>query len=289
MTMKNNLLKAAVLFIFTSIIMNSCGGPSPIPGTEPAAVSGQIRLDGSIKVGPLAEALGEVFTSNHPDVTFEVLGGGSKAGVIATGDGSVDIGLASRDIKAAEYEEFPSLVPHTIAFDSIAVVTHPGIKLGSLNVEQVKDIFAGEITNFSQVGGPDAPIKVITYQDGSPAKITFQDLVMEYGEVDKTITEAALVNETNEQVRSTLSETPNTIGYLPIRFLDESIQAIPIDNVPPSVANIHNGTYKVVRPLNMISSGPPEGLIKVYLDWVKSEEGQDIVSRDYITILADFE
>ena len=288
--MKRRSSAFLILLFITSILVASCSGrPTPIPMDGPGILSGKILLAGSIKVGPLAEDLGETFTAIYPEIAIEVQGSGSREGMITTGEGSVDIGLASRDIKEAEYQEFPYLVAHTIAFDSIAIVTHPGTALKSLSLEQTKDVFAGDITNFRQVGGPDQPITVVSHREDSTARITFQDLVMESGEVDKIITTAALVGESNEEVRSTLSDTPNTIGYLPIRFLDGSTYPVPIEDVPPSVTNIHNGTYQLVRPLNMVTNGPPQGLIKVFLDWVKSEEGQAIVIDQYITILVDFE
>jgi phosphate transport system substrate-binding protein len=287
--MKKNLTAVIALVLFTSSITSCGGSPTPVPIDEPVTFSGHIELAGSIKVGPLAEALGKAFTVEYPDIKIEVSGGGSREGVISTGERIIDIGLTSRDIKEAEYEEFPYLVAHTIAFDSIAIVTNPDIPLKSLSIEQVKDIFAGEITNFHQVGGPDAPISVISHLDDSVSRITFQDLVMEFGEIDKSITENALVRGSNELVRTTLSATPNTIGYLPIRFLDESTHPVPIDDVTPSVANIHNGTYEIVRPFNMVTYGPPEGLLKTFLDWIKSEEGQAIVSEQYITIFSEDE
>jgi phosphate transport system substrate-binding protein len=288
--MKRKLSLVLVLFIATSLGIASCNSNTPTASIEePGEISGQIQVAGSIKVQTLADTLGDAFTNVYPDVSISVQGTSSKAGVAAVGEGQVDIGLASRDIKDFEYEEYPRLVAHTVAFESIAIVTSPNITLNSLTIEQVKDVFAGDITNFLQVGGPDVPISLISDQEGSRARVTFQDLVMESGEIDKTITNTALIQGTEKQVLNALSSIPNSIGYLPIDLLDETTQPVPIDGVEPSVANIHNGSYQVFRPLNMITYSPPDGSIKLFLDWVKSEEGQAVVAEHYISILAQDE
>ncbi|MBN1936532.1 MAG: substrate-binding domain-containing protein, partial [Anaerolineae bacterium] len=135
------------------------------PTATPQSVevqSGKIQLAGSTTVQPLAEELAEAFMALNAGVIVEVQGGGSSVGVTSAGEGTVDIGMASREVKSSELEKFPSLQIFTIAFDGIAIVTHPGIELPGLTVAQVQGIFAGEITNYAEVGGPDAPIVVVS-------------------------------------------------------------------------------------------------------------------------------
>jgi phosphate transport system substrate-binding protein len=221
-------------------------------------------------------------------LVIEIQGGGSSVGVTSAGEGTVDIGNASRDVKDSELEKFPDLQVFTIAYDGIAVVTHPDTQLASLSVEQVRDIFAGEITNFKDVGGPDAAIVVVSREEGSGTRAAFEELVMEYKEGDenkqKPIFEKALLQQSNGQVRTTVATTPNSIGYLSFGFLDESTTPVPIDGVEPTVANVKNGSYPIFRPLNMLTKGEPNELAKAFLDFILSEEGQAIVAEDYITI-----
>jgi phosphate transport system substrate-binding protein len=210
-------------------------------------------------------------------------------GVTSAGEGTVDIGNASRAVKDSEFEKFPSLQIFTIAYDGIAIVTHPETKLTSLSVEQVRNIFAGEITNFSEVGGPDAPITVVSREEGSGTRAAFEELVMEYkdeaGEKQsKVITEKALLQQSNGQVRTTVATTPNSIGYLSFGFLDESTIPVPVDDVEPSVDNVKNGSYPIFRPLNMLTNGPPNELAQAFLDFALSGEGQAIIAEDYITV-----
>jgi phosphate transport system substrate-binding protein len=256
---------------------------------DAGGMSGQIQIAGSTTVQPLAEVLAESFMGMNPDLVIEIQGGGSSVGVTSAGEGTVDIGNASRNVKDSEFEKFPDIVVHTIAYDGIAVVTDPGTELPSLSEEQVRAIFGGEITNFSEVGGPDAPITVVSREEGSGTRAAFEELVMEYkddaGEKQMVpITENALLQQSNGQVRTTVASTPNTIGYLSFGFLDDSTRGVPIDDVAPSVANVKSGSYPIFRPLNMLTNGAPNDLAQAFLDYILSDVGQDIVAEDYITV-----
>ena len=254
------------------------------PTEEQAGLSGQIQIAGSTTVQPLAEVLAEAFMADNPDVTIEIQGGGSSVGVTSAGEGTVDIGNASRNVKESEFEEFPELIVHTIAFDGIAIVTNPDLELPSLSIEQVKAIFAGEITNYSELGGLAAEIVVVSREEGSGTRAAFEELVMETGDEEAMISENAILQQSNGQVRTTVSTTPNTIGYLSFGFLDESVNTIAIDGVDPTVANVKSGDYAIFRPLNMLTNGEPNELAQAFLDFILSDLGQEIVSEDYITI-----
>ena len=268
--------------------------PAATEAAETMDLEGTLTLAGSTTVQPLAEVLAEAFMDMNPGVVIEVQGGGSSVGVTSAGEGTTDIGNASRAIKSSEFETFPDLQVFTIARDGIAIVTSPEIELPSLSVEQVRDIFAGEITNFSEVGGPDAPITVVSREEGSGTRAAFEELVMEYkddaGESQaKMISESALLQQSNGQVRTVVATTPNTIAYLSFGFLDDSISAVAIDDVEPTVANVKNDSYPIARPLNMMTNGTPNELAQAFLDYILSEAGQEIVAEDYISVLGGSE
>ena len=280
---------AILLFVVGAV---GCGGTQP-PDAETSSdsgsgVSGQLQLAGSTTVQPLAEKLAKAFMAKNPGMTMEVEGGGSSVGVTSMGEGTVDIGNASRDVKDSELEKFPNLQVFTIAYDGIAIVTHSDVSIPTLSVEQVRNIFAGEITNFSQVGGPDADIIVVSREEGSGTRAACEDLVMEYkvdGEkVSKDIFERALLQQSNGQVRTIVATTPNTIGYLSFGFLDRSVREVPIDGVEPTVANVSNGSYSIFRPLNILTNGEADALAKAFLDFALGADGQAIVAEDYIPV-----
>lgn len=297
MRMKNLLTGLVILMLLATVV--GCGGgaaeepaaaaPTDVPAAPTdvpvsAGIAGQIQLAGSTTVQPLAEVLAEAFMAQNLDLVIEIQGGGSSVGVTSAGEGTVDIGNASRNVKDSEFEQFPNLQVLTIAYDGIAVASHPDTELSSLSIEQVQAIFAGEVTNFSEVGGPDAPITVVSREEGSGTRAAFEELVMEHGDAEKVITENALLQQSNGQVRTTVASTPNTIAYLSFGFLDDSTRGVPIDGVEPSVANVKNGSYSIFRPLNMLTNGAPNDLAQAFLDFILSAEGQEIVAEDYITV-----
>jgi phosphate transport system substrate-binding protein len=203
--------------------------PTEAPAVAPA-LSGQLQLAGSTSVQPLAEELANAFMAANPEVSIDIQGGGTSVGVTSAGDGAVDIGNASRAIKDSEMEQYPNLQVFTIAYDGIAVIVNPDVELTSLTKDQVQAIFAGEVTNFSEVGGPDAPITVVSREEGSGTRGAFEELVLEYKDANgekqiKPIVDSALLQQSNGQLLTVGATTPNSIGYLSFGFLDDSVRA----------------------------------------------------------------
>ena len=257
---------------------------SPATTQEPAGLSGELSLAGSTSVQPLAETLAEAFMAQNPDVTIDVQGGGSSVGVTSAGQGTVDIGMASRAIKDSEMQEFPNLQVFTIAYDGIAIVVHPDVQLGNLTLEQVRGIFGGQITNFRQVGGPDAPIVVVSREEGSGTRGAFEEMVMKAGGTEVPIAASAILQQSNGAVRTTVAETPNSIAYLSFGFLDESVRAVPVEGVAPTMENVLNRSYPIFRPFNLLTNGAPGPLAQAFIGFVLSAEGQQIVAGHYIPV-----
>ncbi len=251
------------------------------------SLSGQIQVAGSTTVQPLSEKLALALMALNPDLVIEVQGGGSSVGVTAAGEGTVNIGQVSRDIKGSEFEMFPDLQVHTIAFDGIAIVTHPDLELPSITLEEAKLIFAGEITNYGDVGGPDAEIIVVSREEGSGTRAAFDELVLESSDPEMNMAETALLQQSNGQVRTTVATTPNAIGYLSFGFLDESVNLVAINGFQPTVNNVLAGNYPVFRPLNLTTLGDPDELSQAFIDFILGEAGQAIVSEDYIPAVSD--
>ncbi len=226
----------------------------------------------------------------NPDVTIEVQGGGSSVGVTAAADGTADIGNISREPKKEELEANPDFQVFTVAKDGIAIVVNPKVKLDNLTKEQVRDIFSGKITNFKEVGGPDAPITVVSREEGSGTRTAFQELVMQYkdasgNKAEDPIVASAILQNSNGAVRTTVAETPNSIAFLSFGYLDNSIATVNIEGIQATVDNVLNGTYPISRPLNMITKGDPKPLAKAFIDFLLSDAGQAIVVEEgFITV-----
>ncbi len=220
--------------------------------------------------------------ASHPQVRVTVQGGGSSVGVKSAGEGTVDVGMASRPIKDSELQEFPDLQIFTIARDGIAIVTNPDVPVDELTKDQVREIFAGDITNWSEVGGPDVPIVVISREEGSGTRDAFEEMVMGEGAL---IVDTAILQPSNGAVRTTVSTTPDSIAYLSFGYLDQSVKTVAIDGVEPTEPNAASGAYPVVRPLNMLTKGEPGELAGAWLEFILSAEGQELVTDEgYIAV-----
>jgi len=275
------------MFVLLSLVMSACAAPTtpspvtstPVPAaTKPAeeGLSGTISVAGSTTVQPLAEKLAQAFIARHPKVRIDVQGGGSSVGVKSAGQGTVDVGMASREVKQSELDEFKGMQVFVIAWDGIAIVAHPGVGVSNVSMEQLKNIFAGEITNWKEVGGPDQTIVVAAREEGSGTRAAFEELVMG----DELITDMAILQPSNGAIRTTVSTTPWCISFLSFGYLDESVTVLAVDGVLGTEENVAAGTYPVVRPLNLMTQGQPEGLAKAWLDFIMSNDGQEIVAAE---------
>ncbi|MFO7951141.1 MAG: phosphate ABC transporter substrate-binding protein [Candidatus Fermentibacteraceae bacterium] len=244
--------------------------------TQEEVLSGELNVQGSTTVQPLAERLAEGFEALHGEVRINVGGGGSSVGVKSAGEGSADIGMASRVVKESEFEEYPNISVHVIARDGIAVVAHPDVTVDDMSAEQIRGIFSGEITSWSEVGGQDGEIVVVSREEGSGTRAAFEDMVMG----DALIHGQAILQPSNGAVRTTVSTTPSAIAYLSFGYLDDSVQPIKVDGVPPTEENAASGDYSIVRPLNMITDGEPAGVAAEWLEFIMGEEGQAIVAEE---------
>ncbi|MGC9358147.1 MAG: phosphate ABC transporter substrate-binding protein, partial [Anaerolineae bacterium] len=248
------------------------------PAEDTEELAGEISVAGSTTVQPLAQLFAEAFMEQNPNVSIDIQGGGSSVGVKSAGQDVTDIGMASREIKDSELEEYPDLKIYVIARDGIAIATHPDVPVDNLTLDQVRDIFAGDITNWNEVGGPDKPIIVVSREEGSGTRAAFEEMVM--GDEAPPIVDTAILQPSNGAVRTTVSTTPDSVGFLSFGYLDESVKPVSIEGTAPTPANAADGSYPVVRPLNMMTNGEPGALVKAWLDFIMSEEGQQIVADE---------
>lgn len=262
---------AGLLFLITSAIL-LCGC---INGGQKKET---LNIAGSTTVQPIASKAAEEFMKKNPDVIVSVQGGGSSTGIKMVVEGSADIGAISRELKDSEKEKYPNLKPVAIALDSIVVVVHPDNLISDLTKQQVQDIFSGGIKNFKEVGGDDREILVVIRERGSGTRTTFEELVMDGGKI--TNAEGASQNPSNGAVKAVISGNENAIGYLGIGYIDETVKAIKIDGTMSSEETIRSGEYPISRKLYMITKGEATGLKKKFIDFVLSEEGQQIVEKE---------
>ncbi len=285
-TLTITVLLAGVLLC--SVLMAGCTGNSGIQTgvTEqtgsPAGMSGGdvLSITGSTTVLPIAAQAAEKYMDSHPDTDVQVNGGGTGAGVQAAGEGTAQIGMASRDLKAEELEKYPDLVQHQIAIDGIAIITNPTNPVPSLTFEQIRKIYDGNITNWKDVGGKDAVIVVIGRDSASGTREFFYTDVMEKTDFVKT----QLEKNSNGAVKQTVVQTPDAIGYVGLGYLDEMVHAVPLSVdgtlVVPGIETVTSQAYPISRPLHLLTKGTPSGEAAAFLTFLKSPEGEKIITDE---------
>ncbi len=268
----------AVLLLAAALL---CGCTDSEGGeVTPSETIEQLTVTGSTTVLPIAERAAEAYMEANPSADILVSGGGSSVGVQSVGEGTADIGMASRDLKSAESEKYPDLVQHVIAKDGIAVIINNDNPVDGLSVEDIRLIYSGDITNWNEVGGEDAEIVIVGRDSASGTRETFENLVMD----DRENAATMLEKNSNGAVQATIASTPGAIGYVGLGYLDGTVKGVAIDVegtlIDPSVENVLGGTYPISRSLNMFTSGEPTGLAEAYLEFILSEEGQMIVEDE---------
>ena len=247
-----------------------------------------ISAVGSSSVTPLMEVFAETYMKADSNVFIEVQGPGSSAGVKAAKNGSADLGMSSRNLKATEKE--PELVEEVIARDGIAVVVNPKNALKALTSEQVTAIYKGDVTNWKEVGGEDKPIVAITRDTASGTRGAFEEIMdLKKKVADKevsAISQRAQVANGNGGLKTMVASNPYAIGYISLGSVDSSVHALAIDGTEATVANVKAGSYKVARPfLVLYKKGQPSAEAQKFLDWMLSADAQKIVTeKGYISI-----
>jgi len=142
-------------------------------------------------------------------------------------------------------------------------------------MQQLKAMYTGEITKWSQVGGSGGTIVVISRDTASGTFEVFNELVLK----GSKLTSASLMMASNKEIAETIAKTPDAIGYIGLGYLTSDVKALKLDGVVPSETTVLNKTYKVARPLFMYTNGEPRGAVKDFVDFVISDEGQKFVKE----------
>jgi phosphate transport system substrate-binding protein len=246
-----------------------------------AAAEEKIVIDGSTTVGPIAKAFAEYFMAANPDVNITVSESGSGNGAKSLINGVCDVAAMSRPMKDSEFkaavEKGIQPVAHVAALDGLPILVHPKNPVGQLTLEQVRKIYAGEISNWKDVGGPDMGIVVITRDTNSGTYETFEKMVMN----KQKISEKAEYVGSNGAIRQRVQTTPSAIGYAGLGFVDRTVKALKIDGVYPSAATVRTGEYPIARPLFMYTDRYPKLGSAVYrfVTLYLSEDGQEMVDE----------
>lgn len=237
-----------------------------------------VRIAGSDTMYILASRWAEEYMRLHPNISIYVEGGGTKKGVEAMIDGRADICTASRPLRASEArlltEKYRRIgISHLVAKDALSVYVNPENPVQNLSREQLKSIFTGEITRWSEVGGRDELILVIIRSPNSGTFQYFKEHLLE----DQAYAATAVSATTTEAVVQAVRQNSNAVGYGGAVYGPQLVHCR-IDGIAPTKENVGNDSYPIIRYLYFYTADSPHGAVKTFIDWVL-KEGQKTVEE----------
>ncbi|MFC1855889.1 PstS family phosphate ABC transporter substrate-binding protein [Thermodesulfobacteriota bacterium] len=271
--------KVFVLLIMVAVYLVS-------PGYTNA--QGMLQIKGSDTLVNIVQRLSEVYMEVHPEKFIAVTGGGSGTGIASLTNGKCDIANSSRDMKEKEVTQAKERgvdVQHVvIAMDGLSVITHPENPIKKLTIDELGKIFRGEVTNWKDIGGTDAPVTLYGRQSNSGTFVFFREAVLK-GDYSQKMNRM----NGNAQILEAVKKDKSGIGYVGVGYLKNATGLTVLSvaakhgadyTSPLNNDDVVSGKYPIVRPLNQYLNGTPKGDVKAFIDFELSAEGQKIVAEE---------
>lgn len=290
------LVVVMVMAAFAGCAQQPVEAPAPAPVEEPAQTPEPvkeepaeesapdpvvIKVAGSTSVAPVIEALAELYTEQNGHVTINVESTGSGAGVTSAGDGTADIGMASREIKDEEMTTYPDMKISVLCLDGVAVVVNADNPVKDLTAEQIADIYAGKIKNWKEVGGDDKKITLYSRDASSGTRGAFTELLLEE-EIDDT---KCIIVSSGGAIATGVEGDVSGIGYISLGVVDEyNVTAVKIHGTEATIDNVISGTYEYFRNFNLLTLGDATGELAAFIDFcINDQAAKDyMMSKGYI-------
>lgn len=267
-------VKIGLLMLSILAVLSACTSNNDNETQVSDGSGATVSISGSTSVGPLAEKLAAKYTEED-NTNIEINQIGSSAGITNAISGVSEIGMSSRDLK--EEEKANGLNEVVIAYDGIVVVTHPSNKVKDLTMEQIKQIFTGEVTNWNELGGNDMEIVVVSREDGSGSRDAFQEIV-DYSSGE--LVRSAIIASGNGNIKTTVANNKHAVGFISFEYIDESISTIDVNGVEANAENVLQGKYSLSRPfLFVYKEGQLTDAGQRFIDFILSEDGQLIAAE----------
>ncbi len=271
----------ATALVLATLALAACGsqaetGPTPSADlVRFAGLEGTLDIAGGTAHIPVMEAAAKRIMTAFPRIRITVGGGGSGIGIQRVGEGLIDIGNAGRPVKEKEQAKF-ELTSYAFAIDGVAVVVHPSNPVRQLTAQQARAAFAGEITNWKDLGGANAEIHLYGRDEASGTRAVFWKKLLAQGAVAKS----ANIVKSNGAMKTAVSKDAHGLGYMSIGRIDDSLVAVDIDGVSATQENATSGAYGVTRKLFMNTRGKPSALAQAFIDYIGSQEGRAIIAAE---------
>ncbi len=257
-----------------------------------------LQIKGSDTMVNLTQAWAEEYMKLHPGASIAVTGGGSGTGITSMLNNTCDLAQVSREMKEGEITmaRKKGFEPKKIvvALDGLAVIVHPSNPVSQVTIDQLADIYIGRTTNWKQLGGADAKIVLLSREVNSGTHVYFKEHVLRHGNPGgkEEFTPDALLLPSSQAISDEASQNPNAIGYFGLGYVTKTVKVLKIAMnrespfVLPTMATTQDNTYPISRPLMFYSKGDPAGLVKEFLGFVLSADGQRVVEKlDFVPIV----
>ena len=268
--MKKKMRKWIALAAATVLAVTALAGCAQ----NPRKMSGTVSSDGSTSMEKVITALGEAFENQNSGVTFTYNPTGSGTGIQAVLDGVCDIGLSSRDLK--DEEAAGGLKATVLALDGIAVVVHPDNPVADLDVDTIAKLYTGEIGNWKDVGGNDAPVVLIGREAGSGTRDGFESIT---GTAEKCQYRQELTS--TGDVITAVSQNPDAIGYASLSSVKDSVKALSVGGVAPSEETVKDGSYQIQRPFVLVTREDAQlsDAAQAFFDFATSPDASELIAN----------
>ena len=275
--MKIKVISSFVCVVLMAVLVltSACSRGSGNQGGS--AGSYTIEVGGSTSVTPLMELFAAEYENVKPNIKVNISGTGSGDGITNAGV-TYQIGMSSRELTAAELGR--GLRVETVAIDGIAIIVNSNNSVSNLSVDQVRSIYTGEITNWSQVGGRSATIAVVSREEGSGTRGAFEEIV---GFQGRLLANANQLTSTGA-ILANINQNQDAIGYISLGSVNDTIKALSVGGVAATPANVVNGSYRVARPFIVLTGNNVHAESAAFVEWMLSSAGQNIVRRSWIPV-----
>ncbi len=256
-----------------------------------------IQVKGSDTMVNLVQAWAEKYMEINQLDFVAVTGGGSGTGIASLISGTCDIALSSRNIKKKEIAlaEKRGVVPQetVVALDGLAVVVNPSNPVAKLTIGELARIFSGKTVNWKDLGGPDAGIVILSREVNSGTHVYFKEHILRKNnpESQEEFAPSALLLPSSQAIADEVAQNPYAIGYYGMGYISPKQKTVAVAKdeksayVEPTIDNVVNGKYPISRPLFIYTNGAPQGLVKKFVDYMLSPEGQSIVVKtDFVPV-----
>ncbi|MCL5291014.1 MAG: phosphate ABC transporter substrate-binding protein [Actinobacteria bacterium] len=273
------LITVSVVMAITIIGLAGCAKTKT--EVSPAGKVTKLRISGSGTAYPLIKILADDYHRRNPEVEFFFLPSvHSKGGIEGAANGTLDIGMVSRELTQKEKEL--GLTYTLLSDDGLAVATHPDTRITSLSKDVLKRIYSGEVSNWKEVGGPDGAIIVLDRNEDESAKMILRKYILGSPEFFKTTDRAVILYYEKDMITS-LKDTPSSIGYLSLGSAVSQklgLNLVAVDGVAPSVQNIMDAKYPIIRPLGIVTKEKVSDAARSFIDFATAKEGRELMLRN---------